>query len=75
MYCDRRYFLTIGAKAAVSALLPLSAMASIKGISIPKRRLSFYNTHTDERLEVCYYNQGRYQFHALKKINYIQERI
>lgn len=71
MYCDRRYFLKMGAQAAVSALLPMSAMASINGILIPERRLSFYNTHTDERLEVCYYNQGRYQFHALKKINYI----
>jgi len=71
MYCDRRYFLKMGAQAAVSALFPLSAMASINGILIPERRLSFYNTHTDERLDVCYYSQGRYRPKALKKIDYI----
>ncbi len=71
MYCDRRNFLKMGAQAAVSALFPMSAMASINGILIPERRLSFYNTHTDERLDVCYYSQGRYHPKALKKIDYI----
>lgn len=36
-----------------------------------KRRLSFYNTHTHERLKLCYYRRGRYQHDALTKINYI----
>ncbi|MBW1985124.1 MAG: DUF882 domain-containing protein [Deltaproteobacteria bacterium] len=36
----------------------------------PKRKLSFYNTHTKESLEVYYYIQGRYQPKALKNINY-----
>ncbi|MGD9082363.1 MAG: DUF882 domain-containing protein [Desulfobacterales bacterium] len=71
MYCNRRSFLKIGAQAAVSGLLPISAIASIDHFLTPKRRLSFYNTHTDERLEVCYYTQGRYHLGALKKINYI----
>jgi len=71
MYCDRRYFLKMGAQAVVSALFPLSAMASINRMFIPERRLSFYNTHTDERLDVCYYSQGRYHPKALKKIDYI----
>ena len=71
MYCDRRYFLKMGAQAAVSALFPLSAMASINRSFIPERRLSFYNTHTDEGLDVCYYSRGRYHPKALKEIDYI----
>jgi uncharacterized protein YcbK (DUF882 family) len=71
MYCDRRYFLKMGAQVALSALFPLSAMASIKRLFIPERRLSFYNTHTDEGIDVCYYSQGRYHPKALKKIDYI----
>ncbi|MDH3566321.1 MAG: DUF882 domain-containing protein [Desulfobacteraceae bacterium] len=71
MYCDRRHFLKIGAQAAAVSLFPTSAMASINRLLTPKRRLSFYNTHTDERLEVCYFTQGRYPSNALKKINYI----
>jgi len=71
MYCDRRYFLKMGAQAAVSALFPMSAMASIKRSFFPERRLSFYNTHTDEGLDVCYYSQGRYHPKALKEIDYI----
>ncbi|MBE9530092.1 MAG: DUF882 domain-containing protein [Proteobacteria bacterium] len=71
MYYNRRGFLTIGAQAAVSCLFPMSAIASINRLSTPERRLSFYNTHTHERLEVCYYTQGRHQPGALRKINYI----
>jgi uncharacterized protein YcbK (DUF882 family) len=71
MYCNRRSFLKIGAQAAMSGLFPMSAVASINRFLTPKRRLYFYNTHTDESLEVCYYTQGRYQLNALRKINYI----
>jgi uncharacterized protein YcbK (DUF882 family) len=71
MYCDRRYFLKMGAHAAVSTLFPLSAMASIHRSFRSERRLSFYNTHTGERLDVCYYSQGRYHPKALKKVDYI----
>ena len=71
MHCNRRRFLKIGAQAAISGLFPISAVASINRSLTPKRRLSFYNTHTDERLEVCYYTQGRYQPSSLRKINYI----
>ena len=71
MYCNRRGFLKIGAQAAVSCLFPMSPNASIKRLSTPERRLSFYNTHTDEKLEVCYYAQSQYRPNALKKISYI----
>jgi uncharacterized protein YcbK (DUF882 family) len=72
MHCDRRGFLKIGAQAAaISGLFPMSAVGSINRFLAPKRRLSFYNTHTHEKLKICYYIQGRYQSEALKKINYI----
>lgn len=71
MYCNRRSFFKIGAQAAISSLLPIPAVASINRFLISKRRLSFYNTHTHERLEICYYTQGRYLPGALGKINYI----
>ena len=36
-----------------------------------ERLLSFYNTHTHERLTVIYKNGNQYKPEALKKINYI----
>ena len=71
MYCNRRRFLKIGALSTVSSLFPMPALASINRFLTPKRRLSLYNTHTDEKLEVCYYTRGRYQPGALRKISYI----
>jgi uncharacterized protein YcbK (DUF882 family) len=71
MYFNRRGFLKIGVLSAVSSLFPMSAVASINGFLASRRRLCFYNTHTDEKLEVCYYTQGRYQPGALRKINHI----
>ncbi|MCP4747754.1 MAG: DUF882 domain-containing protein [Desulfobacteraceae bacterium] len=35
------------------------------------RVLSFYNTHTAEKLTVCYYFDGTYRIDALNKINHI----
>lgn len=36
-----------------------------------RRTLSFYNTHTEERLSVCYFKGGAYSSRAMKKINHI----
>ena len=38
---------------------------------MPKRILFLFNTHTGQKLDVCYYAQGQYQPEALKKINCI----
>ncbi|MGD8450060.1 MAG: YcbK family protein [Desulfobacterales bacterium] len=70
MDVDRRYFLKFGAQAAMVCLCPTPAIAITDRFLSPKRKLSFYNTHTEESLEVCYYIQGRYQLKALKNINY-----
>lgn len=68
---DRRHFCKIGTQAILCSLLPVSAIASIDRLLAPKRNLLLLNTHTGQKLDVCYYAQGQYQPEALKKINYI----
>lgn len=55
--------------ALVASSLPLPALAAVSQKMSPKRSLSFYNTHTRETIEVCYYDQGEYCPDALNKIN------
>lgn len=67
---NRRHFLKFGAQAAMACLCPAPAIATIDCFLSPKRKLCFYNTHTDEHLDVCYYIEGKYIPMALKNINY-----
>lgn len=71
MSLDRRLFLKIWAQTALCGLFPVSSIAAINRLTTSKRTLFLYNTHTGQKLDVCYYAQGRYQPEALKKINYI----
>ena len=71
MLIDRRRFFKIGAYAALCSLFPVSAIASIDRWLMPERNLLLFNTHTGEKLDVCYYRQGQYQPEALDNINYI----
>lgn len=48
-------------------LIPLASPA----IALSERSLSFYNTHTGERLTVIYRRHGNYIPESLEKINYI----
>jgi uncharacterized protein YcbK (DUF882 family) len=48
-------------------LIPLAASA----VAQQERTLSFYNTHTRERLAVIYKRHGKYVLESLEKINYI----
>ena len=69
----RRSFLTLGAGAAVFALSPLRAHAAT-GPAAKKpivRTLSFFNTHTGERLKTTYCCDGRYEPQSLEEINHI----
>jgi uncharacterized protein YcbK (DUF882 family) len=68
---DRRFFIKIFAQTALCSVFPVSALAAIDRMSAPKRTLLMYNIHTDQKIDVRYYAQGRYQPDALKKINYI----
>jgi len=56
---------------AVSGVFPASILAAVERFITPEKNLSFYNTHTQENLEVCYYRQGHYRSKALTQINYI----
>ena len=67
----RRQILKIGAKATLALLCPLPTFAGIKPAISAHRNLSFYNTHTQESLDVCYFKNGKYDFKALARINYI----
>ena len=69
---NRRRFLGIGAVAAAAAIVPsrLSAASAPKR-AVPERVLSFFNTHTGERLKTSYCCGGIYQPQALKDINHI----
>ena len=62
---DRRRFLTLGLGAITSAAIWRPAEARL----IDRRRLSFENLHTGERLDTVYWVNGAYQPGALKAIN------
>jgi len=73
---NRRSFLGIGAAAAAATLLPGSALAaaarpSAASLRAPERVLSFFNTHTGERLKTAYCCGGEYQPEALRSVNHI----
>lgn len=70
---DRRAFLGFGVVAAAAALSPLKASAAPAAVpSKPVlRSLSFFNTHTGERLKTTYCCDGRYEPDALKEVNQI----
>ena len=67
MYCPRRrQVLKTAAFALPAAALPGFALASAK-----PRSLRFYHTHTGEKLDVVYHENGDYVPDALGEINYL----
>lgn len=68
---NRRSFLQLGLSVTLAGLVPVTSMASRQTGPPPARSLSFYNTHTREHLDICYFRDGRYQADALSKINTI----
>ncbi len=71
---NRRGFLGYGAVAAAVALAPIRANAAPASTvaarsKAPARTLSFFHTHTGERLKATYCCDGRYEPEALKAIN------
>jgi uncharacterized protein YcbK (DUF882 family) len=67
----RRDFLKLGAGILISSVLPVNALASVLKESGSRRTLSFYHTHTAERLRVCYFQDGTYQPESLEQIDHI----
>ena len=70
---SRRHFLGLGAAAAAAALVPGRAFAETGAANggRSERVLSFFHTHTGERLKVAYCCDGRYQPDALDQINHL----
>lgn len=70
----RRAFLGISAVAAAAAFVPGVAQAATRASAArkaPERILSFFNTHTGERLKTAYCCGGEYQPDALRQVNHI----
>ena len=67
----RRRFLRWGLLAASAFFLPRQAGAAVREATPPGRRLAFFNTHTGESLEACYFKSGCYDPNALRAINHI----
>jgi uncharacterized protein YcbK (DUF882 family) len=69
----RRSFLGFGAAAAAAALVPSRAQAAVSpaGVKAPERILSFFNTHTGERVKTAYCTGGQYHADALREFDHI----
>ena len=67
----RRRFLRWGLLAASAFFLPRQAGAAAREATSPERRLAFFNTHTGESLDACYFKTGCYDPNALRAINHI----
>ena len=68
---NRRRFLGIGATLAAASAVPARVGAASPARPAPERVLSFFHTHTGERLKTSYCCGGVYQLEALKEINHI----
>jgi uncharacterized protein YcbK (DUF882 family) len=67
---SRRDFLKIGTELVAACMLPATAWSALLPDST-RRTLSFFNTHTGERLAVCYFKNGEYCPDAMTRINHI----
>ncbi len=65
---SRRGFLTSIAGAAVT-LATSNVMSSV--VQVRDRELSFYNTHTGEKLSATFWSDGKYQDDGIEEINWI----
>jgi len=69
---NRRSFLGFGALATAGALVPGTARAATAPAAARRDRvLSFFHTHTGERLKLAYCCDGVYQPEALAQLNHL----
>lgn len=68
---SRRDFLTAGLAVTAACLFPNKALASVPKVFLHERALSFYNTHTGEKVKAVYWSEGTYLPQALTDINHI----
>ena len=67
----RRDFLKLGLMVTGFMFNPLPVRAAFESRPKKIKTLTFYNTHTDERLHVDFFQNGQYDTAALTKINAI----
>ena len=67
---SRRGFLTTVAGAALSLAAP-SAIASVASAPARDRELSFYNTHTGEKLTATFWSDGQYLEDGIEEISWL----
>ena len=66
----RRGFLTTIAGAAISMAAP-GAIASVATAPARDRALSFYNTHTGEKLSATFWSDGKYLDDGIEEMNWL----
>jgi uncharacterized protein YcbK (DUF882 family) len=67
----RRRFLRHGGFLTLAGLLPGAALGSIAARGDAEKSLSFYNTHTGEKLNAVYWAAGYYFPDSLAEINFL----
>lgn len=67
---SRRGFLTSVAGLAMTLTAP-GVMASAASAAVRDRELSFYNTHTGEKLTAAFWSDGNYLDDGIKEINWL----
>ena len=70
-HLTRRNFLKMGGFVAAGLLLPQSLFAVTRTNDEDERNLKLFNTHTLERLDVCYRRRNQYCHDALGALNHI----
>lgn len=69
---SRRGFLGQGLAGSLALAGVLALPAQARAAEVPAaRRLRFYNTHTAEKLDITYFEQGVYHADALAEIDFI----
>lgn len=68
--CSRRDFLKFGTGLLTACLVPATGWSALLPGSA-RRSLSFFNTHTGERIGLCYFKNGTYCPGAMEQINHI----
>lgn len=67
----RRQFLKLGGLAALTTTVAPLIGANLPDLGPQDRTLSFFNTHTQERLQACYFKSGSPCPDSLSKIDHI----
>ncbi|MET0361930.1 MAG: DUF882 domain-containing protein [Sphingobium sp.] len=65
MMFDRRSMLLGAAALGAASLIPSAALSAL-----PERRLLLRNAHNDERIDICYFSDGRLRSDGIAEVNH-----